>query len=71
MAECSSSASVSIPRLAERERDIAVFNHVLDLSTHRQCKKDKPVDDQHRPEDREIEYLKPTANEADCHGSRR
>ena len=69
--------------LADGEGDVAVLDHVLDLSAHYrvlaccfrlssnlleltgQAEEDQPVDDQDRPEDRQVENLEPTAEETD------
>lgn len=83
------SVGVLVPCLSDSEGDVAVLDHVLNLSSHytnvslkpmrssqnqltRQAKKNQPVNDQHRPEDGQVEDLKPAAEEANSNrlGSR-
>lgn len=52
-----------ILRLAEIPRHIAVLDHTLYLPPHGQEHQDQPVHHQHRPEDRQVENLAPTARE--------
>lgn len=43
--------------------------HVLDLAAHGQDNKDQPVDDQNRPEDRQVENLAPRTQETNDDGA--
>lgn len=67
----SKSLAAAISCLSEGKGDIAVFDHVLDLSSHRQAEENKPVHHQNRPEYRDVEDLRPAAQESNRDGSGR
>ena len=59
-----------IPRLPDRERHVAVLDHVLDLATHGQAEKNDEIHHQHGPEHGHIEDLAPAAAEGQGNGPR-
>lgn len=54
-----------VPRLAKSERNIAIFDHVLDLPPQSQACQEAPIDNQHGPKDRHVENSPPRAEESD------
>lgn len=63
-------ASLIVLGFAKGERNIAVFDHMLNLPPHRQRKQDDEIDHQHGPEYRHVEYCKPCAYKANRNRSR-
>ena len=41
---------------ASAEGHVLVFDHVFDLPLHRDEEQDEPVEQQYRPEDRDVKY---------------
>jgi hypothetical protein len=50
--------------------NIPVLNHTLNLPPHRQKHQNQPVNNQHRPEDGQVEDLAPAAQESNANGAR-
>jgi len=56
--------------LSDREWDVSVLDHMLDLSPHCQSKQNQPINHQNRPENWDIEDREPSAYKANSNSSR-